>query len=123
MIVVLVQQKGTVNLIGDATIFISSNKVLTFGSSFEYESGRHSTCFAMNSDRFVECWHVGFFPKIIDPLRNPTALRARSSGVLAEVSSLRLVFLLSSDDPGRWDPRDPVAVEPLLCPSIFQDLA
>ena len=69
--------------------------MLTFGSSFEYESGRHSTCFAMNSDKFVECWQIGFFPEIIDPLRNPTALRARSSGVLADVSSLRLVFLLS----------------------------
>ena len=34
---------------------------------------------------------------------------------------MRLVFLLSSDDPGPWDPRDPVAVEPSLCPSIFQD--
>ena len=42
--------------------------------------------------------------------------------VLEEVSSLRLVFLLSSDDPGLWDPRDPVAVELVLCPSIFQDL-
>ena len=38
-------------------------------------------------------------------------------------NSLRLVFLLSSDDPGPWDPREPVAVEPLLCPSMFQYLA
>ena len=43
--------------------------------------------------------------------------------MLGNISSLRLVFLLSSDDPGPWDPRDPVAVEPSLCPSFFQDLA
>ena len=51
------------------------------------------------------------------------ALRACSSSGLEKVSSLRLVFPLSSDDPGPWDPRDPVAVEPSLCPSMFQDLA
>ena len=52
-----------------------------------------------------------------------TALRACSSSGIEKVSSLRLVFLLSSDDPGRRDPRDPVAVEPSLCPSRFQELA
>ena len=41
-----------------------------------------------------------------------TALRACSSSGLEKVSSLRLVFLLPSDDPGPWDKRDPVAVEP-----------
>ena len=51
---------------------------------------------------------------------NRTALRAFSSSVLEKVSSLRLVFLLSSEDPGSWDP---VAVEPTACPSTFQDLA
>ena len=56
-------------------------------------------------------------------IRNRTALRACSSLGLVKVSSLRLVFLLSSDDPGPWDPRDPVAVEPLLCPSTFPDHA
>ena len=55
--------------------------------------------------------------------RSKTALRACSSSGLEKVSSLRLVFLLSSDDPGPWDPRDPVAVEPLLCPSMSHDLA
>ena len=55
--------------------------------------------------------------------RSKTALRACSSSGLEKGSSLRLVFLLSSDDPGPWDPRDPVAVEPVLCPSMFQDLA
>ena len=45
-----------------------------------------------------------------------TALRACSSSWLEKVSSLSLVFLLSSDDPGPWDPRDTVAVEPSLCP-------
>ena len=55
--------------------------------------------------------------------RSKTALRACSSSGLENVSSLRLIFLLSFDDPGPWDPRDPVAVEPSLCPSIFQDLA
>ena len=55
--------------------------------------------------------------------RSKTALRACSSSVLDKVSSLRLVFLSSSDDPGPWDPRDPVAVEPPLCRSMFQDLA
>ena len=49
-----------------------------------------------------------------------TALRACSSSGLADVSSLRLVFLLSSDDPGPWDP---VAVEPSTCSSEGQDLA
>ena len=76
------------------------------------------------------------FPKGIDPIRNSsvfcshgnrnsnrTALRACSSSGLVKVSSLRLVFLLSSDDPGPWDPTYPVAVEPLLCPSTFEDLA
>ena len=42
---------------------------------------------------------------------------------LRKVSSLRLVFLLSSDDPGPWDPRDPVAAEPSPCRSTIQDLA
>ena len=51
------------------------------------------------------------------------ALRACSSSGLEKVSSLRLVFLLSSDAPRPWDPRDPVVVEPSLCPSTFQDLA
>ena len=51
---------------------------------------------------------------------NRTALRACSSSGLEKVSSLRVVFLLSSDDPGPWDP---VAVEPSVCPSKFQDLA
>ena len=37
---------------------------------------------------------------------------------LSKVSSLRLVFLLSSDDPGPWDPRDPVAVDPLLVKDV-----
>ena len=55
--------------------------------------------------------------------RTKTALRACSSAGLEEGSSLRLVFLLSSDDPGPWEPRDPVAVEPVLCPSMFQDFA
>ena len=55
--------------------------------------------------------------------RSKTALRACSSSGLGKVSSLRLVFLLSSDDPGPWDPRDPVAVEPSLCPKKLQDLA
>ena len=36
---------------------------------------------------------------------------------------MRLVFLLSSEDAGPWDPRDPVVVEPSLCPSKFQELA
>ena len=48
---------------------------------------------------------------------NKTALRACSSSGLAEVSSLRLVFLLSSDDPGPWDPWI------RYCPNMFQDLA
>ena len=52
-----------------------------------------------------------------------TALRACSSSGLEKVSSLRLVFLLLSDDPRPWDPRDPAAVEQSLCPGTFQDLA
>ena len=52
-----------------------------------------------------------------------TALRACSSSVLEEVSSLRLVVLLSSDHPWHGTPRDPVAVEPSPCPRTLQDLA
>ena len=64
-------------------------------------------------------------PRDIVHKENPskTALRACSSSGLEKVSSLRLVFLLSSDDPGPWDPEDPVTVEPSLCPSGFQELA
>ena len=134
MIVVLAQQKETVNFVRDTIVFISGHKVLTFGSCFEYESGRHRTCLAMSSDRFVVGWHVRFsqilFIQIVIPLwycshgnRSKTALRACSSSGVEKVSSLRTVFLLSSDDPGPWDPRDPAAVEPLLCPSMFHDLA
>ena len=120
---------------GDTIIFMSGHKVLTRGSCFEYEFGRHRTCFAMNSDRFVAGWHVGFFPKrlliqVVIPLwycscgnRSKTALRACSSSGVEKVSSLRFVFLLSSDDPGPWDPRNPSAVEPLLRPSMFHNLA
>ena len=39
------------------------------------------------------------------------------------IKSTFCVFCLSSDDPGPWDPRDPVAVDPSLCPSTIQDLA
>ena len=39
---------------------------------------------------------------------------------LEKVSSLRLVFLLSPDDPGPWDP---VAEEPSTSPGKSQDLA
>ena len=52
-----------------------------------------------------------------------TALRAFSSSGFEKASSLRLVFLSSSEDPGPWDPSDPVAVEPSLCPSEIQELA
>ena len=49
-----------------------------------------------------------------------TALRAFSSSGLEKVSSVRLVFLFSSEDPG---PRHLAAMEPSACPSKFQDLA
>ena len=49
-----------------------------------------------------------------------TALRVGSSSGLEKVSSPRLVFLLSSDDPGPWDP---AAVEPSTCSSEGQDLS
>ena len=52
--------------------------------------------------------------------RRKTALRACSSAGLEKISSLRLVFLLSLDDPGPWDP---AAVEPSTCSSEGQDLA
>ena len=51
---------------------------------------------------------------------NRTALRAFSSSKFEKVSSLRLVFLLPSDDPGRWDP---VTAVPPTCPGKGQDLA
>ena len=132
VIVVLVQQKG---LSMDTIILISSNKVLTFGSCFKYKTDRHRTCFVMNSDKFVVCGHIGFFPKIVSPLRNPfcgivrTGTAVRRHFVLVYLRGLRtyqafvLYYLLSSDDPGPRDPRDPVAVEPSLCPSVFHDLA
>ena len=47
-----------------------------------------------------------------------TALRAFSSSGFENVSSLRLVFLLSSKDPGS---RDPAAVEQSTCPSEGQE--
>ena len=43
-----------------------------------------------------------------------TALRVCSSSRLEIVSSLRLVFLLSSADFGPWDPREPAFVEPFF---------
>ena len=51
---------------------------------------------------------------------NKTALRAFSSSGFEKVSSLRLVFLFSSDDPGPWDT---VAVEPSTSSGEGQDLA
>ena len=71
-----------------------------------------------------------FLIQIVSPVwyrshgsRNKTALRACSSWELEKVSSLRLVFPLSSDDPWPSDPRDPVAAELLLCPRMFQDIS
>ena len=106
---------------------------MTFGSCFKYKPDRHGTCLAMNRNRFI----VGMLDssqrlliQFVIPVwycshgnRSKTAVRACSSSGLEKVSSLRLVFLLSSDDPGPWDPRDPAAVEPLLRPSMFHDLA
>ena len=128
----LVLQKA-VNFVGDTVIFISGQKVLALGSCSEYESGRHRNCFALNSDWFTKDWNVSFSQRsliqFVIPVwycshvnRNRTALRAFSSSGLVGVLSSRLMFPLSSDDQGPWDPRDPVAVEPLLCPCMFQDL-
>ena len=88
----------------------------------------------MYSDKLAEGWCVSRCPESVAPgrcssrycpdgNRSKTALRACSSSELEKVSCLRLVFLLSSEDPWPWDTRDPVAVEPSLCPSMFQDLA
>ena len=52
--------------------------------------------------------------------RNKTALRACSSSVLEKISSVRLVFLLLSDDPKTWDL---AAVEPSTCSTEDQDRA
>ena len=52
--------------------------------------------------------------------RSKTELRGCSSSGLKSVSSLRLVFLLSADDPGPWDP---AAVEPSACSTEGQDRA
>ena len=52
--------------------------------------------------------------------RSKTALRACSTSGFRETSSLRLVFLLSLDDTGPWDP---AAVEPSTCSREGQDLA
>ena len=51
----------------DTIIFRSNHKVLTFGSCFEYESGRHGTCFAMNSDGFILDWNVCFSQRLYVP--------------------------------------------------------
>ena len=48
-----------------------------------------------------------------------TPHRGCSSSVLECVSNFRRVFLLSSDDPGPWDP---VSVEPSFWPRTLQDL-
>ena len=119
----------TVNCIGDTINGISSNKVLGFGSCFKYKPDRHRTCFTMNSDRFVASSQRLLIDFVI-PLwycshgnRSKIALRACSSSGLEKVSSLRLVFLLSSDDPGPWDPWDPAAVEPSTCSTEGQDRA
>ena len=89
----------------------------------------------MNSDRLVESWCVGRCPVLHETSRHTNVelftwklqqdgpSRMCSSSGLEKVSSLSLVFLLSSDDPRPWDPRDTVAVEPSLCPSKFQELA
>ena len=106
------------------------HKFLALGSRAEYESSRCGTCFAMNPD-----WHISWskchqcfsLSQADTPAwhcshgnRKRTALRACSSSGLENVSSLRLVFLPSSEDPGSWDP---AAVQPSTCPGKGQDLA
>ena len=73
-------------------------------------------------------------PASVDPGRHSLAIlfkwKSKENGTsctfthwAGKVSSLRLVFLLSSEDSWTWDLREPVAVEPSPCPSKFQDLA
>ena len=88
-------------------ILISGHRVLTFRSRFEYKSGRHGACFAVYCGRFDEGWCT-----------SSIFILSAGKGI-----SLRLVFLLSSEDPGPWDARDHVTVEPSPCPSKFQELA
>ena len=45
--------EGTVNFEKNTIVLISCQKVLTFSSFFEHESGPQQTSFAMNLDRFV----------------------------------------------------------------------
>ena len=49
-----------ISFIGDTIIFISGHKVLTFGSCFENESGRHGTYLTMNSDGFITAGMLDF---------------------------------------------------------------
>ena len=104
----------------DTIILISDHKVLTFGFCFEYESTEKGTLdFSQRLlIQFVTpVWYCSLGN------RGKTALRSCSFSGIEKVSSLHLVFLLSSDDAGPWDPRDPLAVESSPCPSTFQDLA
>ena len=89
----------------------------------------------MNCNRSSVGWHVGFFPKSIDPLGNPFGGIARKGIVVrqhfarAHQQGLRrdqvcvLYSYCHRMAHGPWDPRDPVAVELSLCPSVFQDRA
>ena len=54
--------------------------------------------------------------------RSKTALRACSSSGLEKQSTF-VSYSHCHQMTGPWDPRDLVAVEPSLCPSIFRDLA
>ena len=117
---VLPWQSGTINFVGATIILVSVHQVLTLSFRLEYESGGLTTC------GFLLGWYVGFFPQIIDPIRNPggvahgncsrTAFRACSSSWLEKVSSLCLAFLLSTKDPSPWGPKHRVVVEPSRCP-------
>ena len=68
----------------------------------------------MNSTMFVAGQHTRFIPKGIGFV----IVHLLRSSSLKEGSSLRRVFLLSSDGPG---PCDPAAVEQSDGPRTFQD--
>ena len=125
--------KWTINGERDTIIHVQGHKVLAFGSFFEYELSWQGICLAIYCARLAErC--VGRCPEFSEPNWHSSvimfawkskkmALRACSASVVGKVWIVRLVFLLSSEDFGPWVPRDPVAVEPSLCPSNFQELA
>ena len=110
--------EGTVNFKGDTIILISGHEVLTFGSCFEYESGRHGTCFAMNSDGVIMDWngiaHIGI---VIRRHSVPVRLHGlRKCQVYASYFYCHQMTLDHGTRETQW-------LWIRYCPNMFQDFA